>query len=105
MKQAVSLYERNLVLQGERVWDEVCNITGRCMCLSDSAVDWCCRLQRLFFLNEGQDLSRWALLLTPAYPLVPPFVSLPVKIRLSFLKAMTCEGGFPRVNHYPNLFK
>ena len=50
---------RLLIWQGERVWEDACGVTGRCVRLSAAALRWCSRLQRLFFLNEGQDLSRF----------------------------------------------
>lgn len=41
------------------MWDEVQQVTGRCCALAPAAAQWAGRLQRLFFLNEGQDLSRF----------------------------------------------
>jgi hypothetical protein len=40
--------------QGQRVWEEVAALTGECCCLTPAALCWGGRLQRLFFLNEGQ---------------------------------------------------
>ena len=49
--------------QGQHVWEEVCQVTGRCLCLAAAANEWCSRIQRLFFLNEGFDLTRRDILL------------------------------------------
>ncbi len=49
--------------QGQHVWEEVCQVTGRCLCLAAAANEWCSRIQRLFFLNEGFDLTRQDILL------------------------------------------
>ena len=38
-------------------------MTGRCLCLTAAANEWCSRIQRLFFLNEGFDLTRQDILL------------------------------------------
>lgn len=60
-------YRVAICVQGQRVWEEVCEVTGRCLCLSAAAEEWCARIQRLFFLNEGFDLSRQS----PAPSLTP----------------------------------
>ena len=52
-----------LDVQGQHVWEEVCQVTGRCLCLAAAANEWCSRIQRLFFLNEGFDLTRQDILL------------------------------------------
>jgi hypothetical protein len=59
--------------QGERVWQEACRLLGRCVCLRAAALGWAGRLQRLFFLHEGQDMSRFlvadlGILRYPCYP-------------------------------------
>lgn len=41
------------------MWEEVEQVVGRCCCPSAAALEWGGRLQRLFFLNEGHDLSRF----------------------------------------------
>lgn len=45
-------------VQGEHVWNQVSKVTGDCLCLAAAANEWCGRIQRLFFLNEGFDLTR-----------------------------------------------
>ena len=41
------------------MWEEVERTVGRCCALTPAAAQWAGRLQRLFFLNEGHDLSRF----------------------------------------------
>lgn len=41
------------------MWEEVEKVVGRCCALAPATAEWAGRLQRLFFLNEGHDLSRF----------------------------------------------
>ena len=61
---ASGVYERqgsddNAQVEGGSIREKLVALTGPCVRLSPDLLHFMARLKRLFFLSEGQDLSRW----------------------------------------------
>ena len=82
-----------LLLGVQGIRDAMLQLTGSMVCLSAPACELVHRLRRLFFLNEGQDFSRF---------LVLPYVSLKISCVRMYASS---DAGLPvapmRMGHRP----